>query len=390
MRCASAAVIPTATTPMMTSTVRISRLPRVFMGSPWQPTSPSRRLAHFLRGRLSTCARRLAPGSYNGCWGQSLRRSRRCSDKARLVIVCAAGAILLAFLAAHASPVRALVLRRVVEACAVRTPRTSARGIVLVQPPDALRRAPRRPASSRGYAGRTIRRRRVARSLVRSALADWRRQRARLSIASPRLDIRRHADGTDNLPRVATAIEQRSSLTLPPIRVDDLDVSFQQPSVSAATARCGIRSWRARKRAACRPPSRPTRGATVKAGDRTIDLTSVAVAVDLDGERLDIRELTTSRPDGELRATGSIALRGDESRVNLTAKCVVRAPALVGTDQSTERDRGTHGCDRPRHGLPVRPLDRRSRPGANRSHGATCRPARSRHAAVIERRVRFR
>ena len=65
-------------------------------------------------------------------------------------------------------------------------------------------------------------------------IADWRRQLRRISLAAPRIDIRRHADGTDNLPRVSGAQSAGAEFVLPPIAVDDLDVSFQQPAISAA------------------------------------------------------------------------------------------------------------------------------------------------------------
>ena len=53
-------------------------------------------------------------------------------------------------------------------------------------------------------------------------------------------------------------------------------------------------------------------------GDRTIDAESVAGAFDLEGERLDIRELTASRPGTALRANGSIAFRDNATTVDVT------------------------------------------------------------------------
>ena len=53
-------------------------------------------------------------------------------------------------------------------------------------------------------------------------------------------------------------------------------------------------------------------------GDRTIDVDDVAGAFDLEGEQLDIRDLTASRPGTALRANGSIAFRDDATTVDVS------------------------------------------------------------------------
>ena len=234
----------------------------------------------------------------------------------RLVLVGAAAAILLALLAAHAPTVRARVLRRVVEA--VRTSygidlRAGSLSYNLLTLSAELRGlqlaavgTPNEPFA-------------VADSLAISFEASTVIGNVgvrRLSIASPRIDVRRHGDGTDNLPRVGGGQSTSAGLRLPPVRVDALDVSFQQPSASAAMhgAALQIVSTEAGRISAT---LEARRGVIVNAGNRTIDLASAALAIDLDGERLDIRDLTASRPGGALHASGSIALRGGASTVDL-------------------------------------------------------------------------
>ena len=250
-------------------------------------------------------------------WGSTPAARAQMLHRVRLILIGAAAAILLALLAAHAPPVRALVLRRVIEA--VRTSygidlragslsynlltfSAELRGIQL-----AAVETPNEPffvadAVAISFGASTV----IGEVSVR-----------RLSIASPRVDVQRHDDGTVNLPRVSGSQSPRAGLRLPPVRVDDLDVSFRQPSASAAVhgAALQIVSTEAGRLSVTLEAGR---GATVKTGDRAIDLASAAVTVDLDGERLDIRDLTASGLVGELRANGSIALRGDASTVDIT------------------------------------------------------------------------
>jgi len=237
--------------------------------------------------------------------------------KARLIAMGAAGAMLFAILAAHAPPVRALVLRQVVEALRdsfgialqaeslsynLLTLSAELRGIhvAAVDRPDEPFAAAETLTASFGW---------------RTLIGDVRLRR--LSMTSPRIDIRRHADGTDNLPRAGGDRSTAGTLRLPPIRLNDLDVSFQQPSLSAAMhgVAVDLASDEAGRIAATVTAHR---GLTLAAADRTIDLESLAATFDLADDRLDIRELTTARAGGELHATGHIVLRGDASTVDLT------------------------------------------------------------------------
>jgi hypothetical protein len=237
--------------------------------------------------------------------------------KARLFIIGAAGAMLLAFLAAHAPPVRALVLRRVVETLRtsygidVRAESLSYNLLTLSAELRGIQLAAVLTPAEPFVAADAL-----AMSFgVRTLIGDI--SVKQLSIASPRIDIRRRGDGTDNLPRVSSGQANAENFTLPPIRVDDLDVSFQHASISAAMRGAALQL-------ASAEPGRMSailktqHGMTVIVGDRKIDLDAVAVMVDLERERLELRELTVSRPGGVLHASGSIGLRGDASTVDVT------------------------------------------------------------------------
>ena len=132
-------------------------------------------------------------------------------------------------------------------------------------------------------------------------------QLRRVSLAVPRVTITRHADGTDNVPRVSRARSGGHSFRLPPIVIDDLGVAFQQPAMSAAIHGASVRLTSA-------GPGKISvaidahAGFRMTFGDRTVDADSVAGKFDLEGDRLDIRELTASRPGTVLRANGSMRL----------------------------------------------------------------------------------
>jgi outer membrane protein assembly factor BamA len=240
--------------------------------------------------------------------------------KARLVIIGAAGAILLVLLAAHTQPARAFVLRRVVEALRTSfgielraeslsynllTLSAELRGIQLaaVDTPAAPFAAANAVSVSVG---------------VRTLIGDV--SLKRLSITSPRIDIRRQADGTDNLPRVTGDQSNVGSFGLPPIRVDDLDVSFQQPSASAAIRGATLQLTSAES-GRVSASIKAQHGVAITAGDRTIDVAVAAGAFDIEGQRLNIRELTASRPGTALNASGSVAFGGDPSTVDVTVNC---------------------------------------------------------------------
>ena len=237
--------------------------------------------------------------------------------KARHVLIGAAGAILLALLAAHTQPVRALVLRRVVEAARsslgielhaeslsynLLTLSTELRGIQF-----AALDSPAVPFATADTLAISF----GARTLIGGISVT------RISIASPRILIRREADGSDNLPRLSNDASNSVGFTLPPIRVDDLDVSFQQPAISAAMRGAAVQltTVEAGRLAAT---IKSQHGMTMTAGDQTIDFDAVAATVNLDDNRLDLRELTASRRDAVLHASGAVGLRGDASTVDIT------------------------------------------------------------------------
>ncbi|HEX7780367.1 MAG TPA: hypothetical protein VF424_14065, partial [Vicinamibacterales bacterium] len=237
--------------------------------------------------------------------------------KARLVVIGVAGATLLALLAVHTPPGRALVLHRVVEA--LRTSygidlRAESLSYNLLTLSAELRgvqvAAVHSPAEPFAVA-QTLALSFGARTLIGDVSVK------RLSIASPRVDIRRRGDGTDNLPRVSSGQSNRAGFELPPIRIDDLDVSFQHPSTSAAL-RGAVLELTTAKPGRISATVKAQHGVTVTVGARTIDLDAVAVIADLERERLDLRQLTASRRGGALHASGSIALGGDASTVDVT------------------------------------------------------------------------
>ena len=104
---------------------------------------------------------------------------------------------------------------------------------------------------------------------------------------------------------------------LPPIVIDDLDVSFQQPDISAVIngASVQLTSAESGKVSAAIDVQR---GLRMTVGDRTIDVETVAGAFDIEGQQLDIRDLTAARPGTTLRANGGVAFRGEASTVDVS------------------------------------------------------------------------
>ncbi len=245
--------------------------------------------------------------------------------KTRLVLVAASGAALLALLAAHAPPARALVLRRVVEAARssfgielhaesvaynLLTLSTELRGIQLAtsKTPDAPFAAADALTISFG-----------ARTLIRYVVSGFSRTDisvTRLSIASPRIHIQRDADGSDNLPRVSNGASG-AGFELPPISVDGLDVSFQQPATSAAMRGAAVQLTSPAPGRLAATITAP-HGVTMTAGSQTVDFDAFAATLDVDDNQLDLRELTASRRDAELHAHGAVAFDGDTSTVDIT------------------------------------------------------------------------
>jgi outer membrane protein assembly factor BamA len=237
--------------------------------------------------------------------------------KTRLALIGAAGAILLALLAAHAQPIRALVLRRVVEA--VRTSlgielhaeslsynlltlSAELRGIQMASVDTPAEPFAGADALVISFSARTL-------------IGDL--SVKRVSITSPRIDIRREGNGRDNLPRIRGDRSNGTRFVLPPIRVDDLDVSFQQPAASASMRAAAVQLTSA-EAGRVSATVKAQHGVTMTVRDDTIDLDAFAVIVDLENDRLDLRELTASRTGTVLHASGAIALRGDASTVDVT------------------------------------------------------------------------
>ena len=232
-------------------------------------------------------------------------------------MVAAAGALLVALAAVHTAPVRAFVLRRVAEVVRtsygidvragslsynVLTLSAELRGVEL-----AFVDTPSEPFAAADALGVTF----GARTLI----GDVNLQR--ISLAAPRINIRRHDDGTDNLPRVSGAQSTGERFVLPAIAVDDLNVSFQQPDISAVIhgASVQLTSEESGKVSAAIDAQR---GLQMTVGDRTIDVETVAGAFDIEGQQLDILDLTAARPGTALRANGRIAFRGEASTVDVS------------------------------------------------------------------------
>jgi outer membrane protein insertion porin family len=239
--------------------------------------------------------------------------------KTRLVLIGAAGAILLALLAAHAPPARALVLRRVVEAAhrslgiELHAESLSYNLLTLSAEVRSIQLATVGAPAAPFAAADTLAISFGARTLIGDISIK------RLSIASPRIHIQREADGSDNLPRVSNDTSTAARVVLPPIRVDDLDVTFQQPATSAAMRGAAVQLTSV-EAGGIAATIKAQHGVTMTAGDHTIDFDAFAVTVNLDDNRLDVRELTASRRDAVLHASGVIGLRGDGSTVDITVK----------------------------------------------------------------------
>ena len=232
-------------------------------------------------------------------------------------MAAAAGVLLIALAAVHTAPVRASVLRRVVAVVRasygidvragslsynVLTLSAELRGVEL-----ASVDTPSEPFATADALGVTF----GARTLIGGV------KLRRVSLAAPRITITRHEDGTDNLPRVSGEVSDANSFVLPPIAVDDLGVSFQQPAMSAAMHGASVRLTSAEPGKITVAIDAQT-GMRMTFGDRTIDAESVAGEFDLQSERLDIRELTASRPGTALRANGSITFRDSATTVDVT------------------------------------------------------------------------
>jgi outer membrane protein insertion porin family len=240
--------------------------------------------------------------------------------KARLLSAGAAIAILLALLGAHAPSVRALVLRQAVEAARasygidLHAESLSYNLLTLSAELRGLRLAavgtPAQPFAATD---------RLAVSFgLRTLIGNVSLQQ--VSITSPRIDVRRQGDGTDNLPRGTSDRSNTATFALPPILVEDLDISFQQPSASAGIrgATLHLTSDESGRLTAT---NRAQRGLTMTAGDRTIAVDAAAGTFDLEGRRLDVRELTASRPGAVLHGSGGIAFGSDSSTVDITVNC---------------------------------------------------------------------
>lgn len=246
--------------------------------------------------------------------------------RTRLILIGIAAGILLALFAAHAQPVRALVLRRVVDGARrslgvelhaaslsynLLTFSAELRGIQL-----AIPQKPAEPFAAADALAISF----GARTLIGYVASGFRRSDisvTRLAITAPRITIRREADGSDNLPRATSNVSTDAGFVLPPIRVADLDVSFQQPATSATMRGAAVQltNVEAGRIAASITAQH---GVTVTAGDRTFDFDAFATTFTLDDKRLDLRELTASRRGGELHARGEIALRSEASTADIT------------------------------------------------------------------------
>jgi outer membrane protein assembly factor BamA len=258
--------------------------------------------------------------------------------RGRFVVISVSAALLCALVAAHTPPFRAAVLRRLVQSISTSygielraealsynllTLSAELRGVQL-----AATATPAEPFAAADALGLSF----GARSLLGNIRVR------RLSIASPRIDIRRRADGADNLPRPSGS-RTKSSLPLPPIRVDSLDVAFRQPSASASI-RGAVLRLTSPEPGRLSAALEASHGATMTVAGRTIALGAIAVTADVEGGRLDIRELTVSRPGGTLHASGSIALRDGTKTVDVS---VSGSSELASWRTETDEDAGPVG-----------------------------------------------
>ncbi len=245
-----------------------------------------------------------------GCSGVSKLR------KIRVLMAAAAGVLLVALAVVHTAPVRALVLRRVVAAVRasygiearagsfsynVLTLSAELRDVALASVDTPSEPFATADALGVAFGPRTL-------------IGDV--QLRRVSLAVPRLTITRNADDTDNVPRVSRARSDGQSFRLPPIVIEDLGIAFQQPAMSAAIYGASVRLTSGEPGKITAVIDAPA-GFRMTFGDRTIDADSAAGEFDLDGDRLDIRELTASRPGTVLRANGSIAFGHNATTVDV-------------------------------------------------------------------------
>src|SRR5262249_36611180 len=122
--------------------------------------------------------------------------------------------------------------------------------------------------------------------------------------------------GTDNVPRVTRGSSGGGGLVLPPMTIEDLGVSFQQPALSIEVHGASVRltSMQAGKVSAA---INGQRGVRITIGDRTLDVETMAAAGDIDGQQLDTRDRIGARPGTTLRANGRMVLRGAETTLDL-------------------------------------------------------------------------
>jgi outer membrane protein insertion porin family len=239
--------------------------------------------------------------------------------RTRVIVAAAAGALLVALVAVHAAPVRALVLRRV--RAAVRTSsgidlRAGSLFYNILTLSAELQRVelasvgtPTEPFATAEALGVTFG--------VRTLIGDITLRR--ISLAAPSINIRRYDDGTDNLPRVTGAQAAGEGFVLPPIAVDNLGVSFRQAGVSAVISGASVRLTSAES-GGFSAVIDVQRGVRMTLGERTIDLTTMAGTFAVAGQQLEIRDLTVARPGTTVRANGRVALRGAASTVDVSLR----------------------------------------------------------------------
>ena len=137
----------------------------------------------------------------------------------------------------------------------------------------------------------------------------------RLELSSPAVTIRRSVDGSSNLPRFGTS-SAGGPLRLPAIRADDVDVAIvigeTRVEMAGAVLDLGVLSP-----GHIAGTIRAPRGLRVVIRDLTVDVASAAVGVDLDGQRLAVRDLVVSRPGTTLHANGTVGLRGAQTTADL-------------------------------------------------------------------------
>ena len=136
-------------------------------------------------------------------------------------------------------------------------------------------------------------------------------------IESASVTIQRNGDGSGNLPTLAASTSSGNALMWPSVLAHEVDVSvsFDDVRTEVDDAAIDLR--------ATMPPGRVSgtiqalHGLRVIRGNRTIELSSASVAVDLDGTTLALRDSIVRRPGSDLAARGTVDFGGKAPAIDV-------------------------------------------------------------------------